>query len=102
MKSFVVPRRFSRSAVSMPVQCRTHSGVRGMGEISDISTEGCCVRPTSLRFRVGSRVMIRPPGMEVLTGVVRWVSAGVAGIEFDRPIYGPVLDHLVVVHDAQA
>lgn len=87
----------------MPVQCRTHSGVRGMGEISNISTEGCCVRPNSLRFRVGSRVMIRPPGMEVLTGVVRWISSGgLAGVEFDRPIYGPVLDHLVVAHTAQA
>lgn len=100
MKSLVVPRRFSRSSVSMPVQCRTHSGVRGLGEISDISTEGCCIRPTSLRFRVGSRVMIRPPGMEVLTGVVRWISGGVAGVEFDRPIYGPVLDHLVGAHSA--
>lgn len=100
--SLMVPRRFSRSSVSMPVQCRTHSGVRGMGEISDISAEGCCIRPRTVRFRVGSRVMIRPPDMEVLTGVVRWISGGVAGVEFDRPIYGPVLDHLVVVHAGQA
>lgn len=102
MKSLMVPRRFGRSPVSMPVQCRSHSGVRGLGEISNISPEGCCIRPNSVRFRVGTRIMIRPPDMEVLTGVVRWISGGVAGIEFDRPIYGPVLDHLIGMHEAPA
>lgn len=46
--------------------------------------------------------MIRPQGMEILTGVVRWMRGGVAGVEFDRPIYGPVLDHLALTHAAKA
>jgi hypothetical protein len=36
-----------------------------------------------------------------LPGVVRWVSADLAGVEFDRPIYGPVLDHIAQAFPAQ-
>lgn len=84
----------------MPVQCRTQTGLRDSGEISDISVEGCCVRTRGLCFRVGTRVVLRPTGMEGMTGVVRWVSGDFAGVEFDRPIYGPVIDHLAGVHPA--
>lgn len=94
----MVPRRYVRRTVSMPVQCRTLGGIRHEGEISNISIEGCCIRPHCLRFRVGARVMVRPQGMEILTGVVRWISGEVAGIEFDRPLYGPVIDHLTLTH----
>lgn len=82
----------------MAVQCRTQSGLRDDGEISDISAEGCCLRMRGIFFRVGTRLIVRPAGMESLTGVVRWVTADVAGVEFDRPIYGPVLDHLAKAH----
>lgn len=79
----------------MAVQCRTQSGMRDDGEISDISVEGCCLRMRGLYFRVGARLIIRPKGLEGLAGVVRWISSDLAGVEFDRPIYGPVLEHLV-------
>lgn len=71
-----------------------------MGQIFDISENGCCVSTDSLFFKVGTRVIIRPEGMEGLTGVVRWISNDKAGIEFDTPIYGPVIDHLAVQHCA--
>ncbi len=51
-----------------------------------------------LFFRVGTRVVIRPEGMEGLTGVVRWIEGERAGVEFDNPIYGPVLEHLAARH----
>ncbi|WP_274378218.1 PilZ domain-containing protein [Novosphingobium pentaromativorans] len=98
----MLPRRYIRRPVSMSVQCRTHTGMRDRGVISDISIEGCCIRPRSLFFKVGTRVMIRPEGMEVLTGVVRWNKDDVAGIEFDRPMYGPVVDYLVLRHGPEA
>lgn len=82
----------------MAVQCRTHAGLRDTGEISDISTEGCCVRTRGLLFRVGTRVVLKPQGMEGFTGIVRWVSGDLAGVEFDRPMYAPILDHLAMIH----
>ncbi|SFG14559.1 hypothetical protein SAMN05518801_10883 [Novosphingobium sp. CF614] len=84
----------------MAVQCRTQSGLRDNGEISDISTEGCCVRMRGIYFRVGTRVVLRPQGMEGMTGIVRWISGDLAGVEFDRPIYGPILDHIAAAHAA--
>ncbi|QDK31582.1 MULTISPECIES: PilZ domain-containing protein [Sphingomonadaceae] len=92
------PRQASRRAVSLTAQCRTQSGLRDRGEISDISASGCCVRVSGLYFRVGARVVIRPQGLEGLTGVVRWVEGDYAGVEFDREIYQPVVDHLVRLH----
>lgn len=44
------------------------------------------------------RVVIRPQALEGLTGIIRWISGDCAGVEFDRPLHGPVVDHLVRLH----
>lgn len=82
----------------MPAQCRVTSGLRDSGEISDISTQGCCIRTDSLLLRVGAHVVIRPHGMEALGGTVRWIARDCAGVEFDQAIYAPIVDHLVQLH----
>lgn len=56
------------------------------------------MRTRGICFRVGTRVVLRPQGMEGMTGVVRWVSGDLAGVEFDRSIYEPVVDHLAGAH----
>ncbi|MEZ5742384.1 MAG: PilZ domain-containing protein [Sphingomonadaceae bacterium] len=91
-----------RRPVMMAAQCRTQSGLRDRGEISDISETGCCLRAQSLFFRVGARIVIKPEGIEGLVGIVRWISNECAGIEFETPIYGPVLDHLCAQNAAGA
>lgn len=53
-------------------------------------------------FRVGARLIVRPKGMEGMSGVVRWVSSDLAGVEFDRPLYGPVLEHIAATHGSHA
>lgn len=83
----------------LPAQCRITSGLRDTGEISDISTQGCCIKTDTLLFRVGSHVLIRPDGMEALGGTVRWIAGDCAGLEFDRILYGPIIDHLVRLHE---
>lgn len=100
MTRSLLPRRSIRRAVSLAVQCRTQSGLRDNGEISDISAEGCCVRMRGIYFRVGTRVVLRPQGLEGITGIVRWVSGDLSGVEFDRPIYAPVVDHIAATHPA--
>lgn len=90
----IIERRARRRPVKMPAQCRTQSGMRDSGEISNISTAGCCVTTPGLFIRVGSRIVIRPDGMEGLTGVVRWTEGNQAGVEFDTPLYAPIVDHL--------
>jgi hypothetical protein len=95
-------READRKPVVLTAQCRTLSGLRDEGRISDISTNGCCVQTNSLFFRIGTRVVIRPDGMEGLTGVVRWITGDKAGIEFDQQLYGPVLEHIAKRHAADA
>jgi hypothetical protein len=80
--------------------CRTQSGLRDSGYISDISPHGCCLTTNALSVRVGSRVVIRPQGLEGLTGTVRWIEGQHAGVEFDTPLYEPVVDHLGRMHGA--
>lgn len=100
MSEDIVQRQSTRKPVSLAAQCRTQSGMRDQGEISDISAEGCCVSTNSLFFRVGTRVVVKPEGIEGLTGVVRWITSNKAGVEFDTPLYGPIIDHLAALHCA--
>lgn len=92
------PRRNERHPVSLDARCRTHTGLRDLGEISDLSSEGCCVTTNELFVNVGTRVLVKPDGMEGLTGIVRWIRGNRAGIEFDSPLYGPVVEHLISRH----
>jgi len=94
MASSITPRRGQRHPVTIAAQCRTQSGLRDSGRISDISPEGCCVATNSLFVRVGLRVLIKPDGMEGLSGVVRWIEGNRAGVQFDAPLYGPIVEHL--------
>jgi len=87
-------RRSQRSLVAMSAICRSDSNPREFMAIADLSPEGCRVASTRPFLRVGQHVAIVPETLSSLGGVVRWVVGNVAGIEFDRPLYGPVHDHL--------
>ena len=78
----------------MPAKMRTQSGLRGEARIADISIQGCCMTPKAILLYTDARVVIRPVGMEGLSGVVRWTDGNRAGVEFDAPLYEPVVDHL--------
>lgn len=95
-----IPRHKHRKPVELPANCRTQSGLRGSGRISDISPQGCCISTNGLFVRVGLKVVIRPEGLEGVLGTVRWIDGERAGIEFDKPLYEPVVDHLARLHAA--
>ena len=99
MEHFAPPQngesgRKQRHRVELRAGCRTQSGLRDEGWIANISAQGCCVETHSLFVRIGARVIVKPEGLEGLSGTVRWIEGNRAGIEFDSPIYGPVLEHL--------
>lgn len=96
----MINRQSERKPVEMAAQCRTHSGLRDRGQISDISSTGCCVTTSGLFVKVGSRVLIKPDGIEGLSGIIRWVEGNRAGVEFDTAIYTPVVEHLAQMHGA--
>jgi hypothetical protein len=87
-------RHVQRKQVRMAAACRSSTGLRDEGWLEDISAEGCCLVTRTIYFKVGSRIVIRPQGLEGVTGVVRWIAANKAGIQFDHPLYGPIIEHL--------
>ena len=87
-------RRSPRLTLAMPARCRTLGGFADDVVIRDLSAHGCRVVSHALTLRPGARVVMRPSGMEGLCGEVRWVDGHEAGIEFERPLYQPVVEHL--------
>jgi hypothetical protein len=100
MSQPLVPRRAQRRPVRLAATCRTQNGLRDNGHISDISAHGCCLTTNTLSVRIGARVVIKPDGLEGMTGIVRWIDGQNAGIEFETPLYEPVVDHLSRMHGA--
>lgn len=87
-------RKDMRKPLVLAAKCRTMSGMRDEGVLSDISTHGCCITTRALLFRVGSRILIKPDGIEAIAGVIRWMAGNRAGVEFDQPLYPAVVEHL--------
>ncbi|MBC2670672.1 PilZ domain-containing protein [Novosphingobium piscinae] len=78
----------------MPARCRMVSGFVEDVVIRDISAEGCRIMSLALNLRPGTRVVVRPAGMEGLCGTVRWSGHNEAGIEFERPLHPAVAEHM--------
>ena len=91
-------RQDDRYPVELSANCRSCNGLRDEGWITDISPHGCRVRAGGLFVQVGMRVTVRPAGLEALLGTVRWIEGVTAGIEFDSPLYPPVVAHIAARH----
>ena len=87
-------RRSQRLQMAMPARCRTLGGFIDDLVIRDLSAHGCRVFSHALTLRPKGKVVVRPQGIEGLCGTVRWVRGHEAGIEFDQPLYQPVVEHL--------
>lgn len=87
-------RRTNRRTLVLPARCRSRSGFLDWAVISDISEGGCRIDSLGLVFAEGDRVVVRPEGLEGLCGIIRWTKRHSAGIEFERPLYPAVVDHL--------
>jgi PilZ domain len=87
-------RQAERALLVLPAKCRSRSGFLDRVVITDLSPHGCRIESRALTVQAGDMVVVRPDGLEGLCGTVRWASGHGAGVEFERPLYGPVVDHL--------
>ena len=94
MEPSINPRKEARSQLTLAAKCRTATGMRDEGFLSDVSSDGCCITTRGMLFIAGARVLVKPHGMEGLSGVVRWIDGHKAGVQFDSPLYGPIVEHL--------
>ena len=93
-EDFGWPREHDRMPVLIPACCRTRTGFRDYVVITDISAGGCRVECRAAGLRPGDQVVIRPEGLQPLTGVVCWVEDYDLGVKFDHAMYGPVVEHI--------
>lgn len=88
-------RKALRGSVAMPGRVRHNVTRRANVAIADLSAHGCRIEAADDEVAVGSPVFVRLDGLAPLRATVRWHEGGVAGLEFDHPLYIPVLDHLL-------
>ncbi len=88
-------RRERRGTVAMPGALRYNVTCRSKVSVSDLSSHGCRVSTCDEGLVVGASVFVRLNDLAPLRATVRWRCAGIVGLEFDHPLYLPVLDHLL-------
>ena len=98
MENLRALRRTPRLRMALPARCRSRTGFGDRVVIADLSTRGCRIDSMGLIAHTGDLVVVRPQGLEGLGGVIRWVKGHSAGIEFDQPLYEPVVEHLHRLH----
>ena len=86
--------RTNRGSVVMTARLRVIGGKGYDAIITDISPTGCSIAMPGIQLRPDQRVAIQPETLEYLLGIVKSSGEATAIIEFDRPLYGPVVDHL--------
>lgn len=80
-------------------KCRAPAGSFCEIEILDINEAGCLVHKSRMRLDNGDRVLLKLPGLEYKAAYVAWVEEEQAGLSFEEPLYGPVLQHMLARMD---
>ena len=88
-------RRERRGNVAMPGTIRHNVTCRSSVAISDLSARGCRIVTTDEGISAGTSLFVRLNHLAPLRATVRWRGQGNMGLEFDQPLYIPVLDHLL-------
>jgi PilZ domain len=94
-------RQTARQALFLSAKVRSATHLPFDAVISDITAHGCCLSAIAPPRTLDVRVCIHPEGLEALSGIVRWIVGGRFGIEFNSPLYEPVVDHLRRMHSGR-
>ena len=79
--------------VSLTVAADTGSSLSIVGELRDLSVEGCRIN-TDVAMLPGTEIAVSLAGPEPVRGSVRWYEAGGAGIRFDEPLPPPMIERI--------
>jgi hypothetical protein len=84
----------SSSPVVMRAKLRIIGGKGFDVAVTDLTADGCCIVKPNVELRLKQKVSIKLESLDFIKGSVRWSNETTAGIEFERPLYGPVVEHL--------
>ncbi|MEO0591792.1 MAG: PilZ domain-containing protein [Pseudomonadota bacterium] len=94
--SYAERRRAPRRPVRTTIDICDARGLRIEGEVTDLSLTGCKVALNmGLGLKEGKTYSFKLAGLVFDVGNVVWSAPGTAGLEFQQPIYSPVLEDIV-------
>lgn len=94
-----------QTSTQAPGRCREERtarlGIAGktatIGELTDVSSYGCCVETRAPWVSPGHVVAITLPSGPALESIVRWTRGSLAGLELLRPIAANRSDWLALI-----
>jgi hypothetical protein len=86
-------RGADRLPLTAEVRLRRSGGQGFRVRVFDASPSGCKIEFVE-RPALGDRVWVKFGGLEALEATVRWLDGSYGGVEFARPVYGPVFDRI--------
>ncbi|MEO5598083.1 MAG: PilZ domain-containing protein [Novosphingobium sp.] len=87
-------RKSERLRVTMIAKCKAPDGDDSDVVIVNFTQEGCCIDLNGTAAQVGQPTLVRLESGDALTGTVRWVKNGKAGLEFDHPVSRQRVEYL--------
>lgn len=83
-----------RQHLLMPARIHSEFSTKVQISVTDLSLNGCRIQVNANYFSNNQLVFIRLDQFEPLRATIRWRSFQVGGLEFDRPLYLPIFEHL--------
>ncbi|GMM92573.1 PilZ domain-containing protein [Qipengyuania sp. MTN3-11] len=103
MQHRVGRREHERYDVAVAGHLRTGRGKELAAKVTDLSESGCSCVAGSMWINEGANISVRIGSLGPIEATVRWVEGYEVGMEFHRPIYGPVFEHLCeMINQAEA
>ncbi len=87
-------RRTPRFDISVQGRYRTGNGIARDVPIIEISETGCRFYDRFGRLTEETELSIKIETIGPIIATVRWCNDYIVGVEFERPIYGPVFEHI--------
>lgn len=87
-------RATPRFDISVQGRYRTGNGIARHVPIFEISENGCRFYDRFGRLTAGAQISIKIETIGPIIATVRWCKDHIAGVEFNRPIYGPVFEFI--------
>ena len=94
MDTRVGRREKERFDVNVMGTLRTGAGTPIQAEITDLSENGCACTVGSIWLKSSAHASLRIGDLGPIDATIRWVNDRQVGIEFHRPVYGPVFERL--------
>jgi len=95
-------RRHSRQTTKVKGNFRRGVGIALPVDITDLSSQGCCLNTIPRDLRRGDYVSLRIAGFGPIEGELKWLHLGKkAGVHFYNPLHQAVFEHIIAKHRAE-